>query len=221
MPDLQNTTGPTTPTQEAEPRVVLPAPPVTIGDGTDLSQLSADDLQARLAARERDIKFRIDALKHEALSIAEDVNIGGRPLMDRVRERPLAALGLMIGAGATLGLLWGLGKRARRRPDPNDREDVIRYHVATMLDAAAARVARGATADDAIAAEVRKRPVVFVPNDDETRIKPALSSSRQAADAAFKTAAGIAVKTVADVLTKRFTGHEEVFEAMADDASSS
>ena len=223
MPDLQNTSrptpGPSTPTKGADPLLSLPAPPITLDDATDLSQLSAEDIKARMQARQRDIKFRIEALKHEALTLTEDVNVGGRPLMDRIRERPLAAVGLALATGALTGLLWGLRKRSKRLPDPNDRDDVIRYHVATLIDAAALRVARGASADAALAAEVRKRPVVFVPNEDETRIQPPVTSRKQAADAAFKTAAGIAVKTAADMLTKRFTGHEEVFEAMADESA--
>lgn len=220
MPDLQNTSDPKTPAEKkAETLLALPDAPVKITGDVDLADLTAEDLQARLDARQRDIKFRIDALKHEVMEVAEDVNVGGRPLMDRIRERPLAALGLSLASGAMVGLLWGLRKRAKRLPGPSDRDDVIRYHVATLIDAAAMRVARGTSADDALAAEVRKRPVVFVPNDDETRIKPTPTTRKQATDTALKTLTGIAVKTGMDLLTKRFTGHEEVFEAMADEGA--
>ncbi len=222
MPDLQNTSeptpGPATPTKE--PLLALPSAPVDLGDDPDLASLSAEDIRARLNATQRDMKFRIDAIKHEVAHVGDDVNIGGRPLMDRFREKPLAALGLALASGAMLGLLWGLRRRSKRLPDPDDSADVIRFHVAHMLDSAAHRVARGELADDALASEARKRPVIYVPREDDTRTPSAPGSSKQAFDVAMKTAVGIGVKTGLDVLTKRFTPHEEVFEALADEASS-
>lgn len=201
---------------EKEPVLPLPSPPVELADGVDLASLSAEDLQDRLKARRRDIQFRVDALKHELVQVAEDVNVGGRPLMDRVRERPVAALGFALASGATLGLLWGIGKRARRRPGPDHAAEIIRFHTARMLESAATRVARGASVDDAIHEEVRRHPVVFVPADEEPVVKQAASSTRQIVDTALKTAVGIGVKTGLDQLTKRLTGHEETFEAIKD-----
>lgn len=203
---------------EKEPVFPLASPPVRLGDEVDLATLSAEDLQDRLKARRRDIQFRLSAIQHEIVQVAEDVNLGGRPLMDRVRERPLAALGLALGAGATLGLLWGFGKRARRRPVPDHAADIIRLHTARMFHSASQRVARGMTVDEALEHEVRDRPVVFIPADEEPAIKQAVSTTRQMVDTALKTAIGIGVKTGMDHLTKRLTGHEETFEALKDAA---
>ncbi|OZC02684.1 hypothetical protein [Rubricoccus marinus] len=221
MADLQNTSGPSPgpaiPTSEE--LLPLPSAHVELGDGVDLSSLSAEDIRARLNATQRDMKFRIQAIKHEVAHVADDVNIDGRPLSDRFRERPLAALALAIASGATLGLLWGLRRRSKRLPSRDERTDVVQYHVAALLDAAALRVARGASADEALQAEVRKRPVVFVPREDETTLAGQPGAKKQAFDVAMKTAVGIGVKTGLDLLTKRFTNHEEVFEALADEAS--
>ena len=203
---------------EDQPVLALPSPSVPIGEEEPLSELSADELQARLLARRRDIQFRIEAIKQEVVQIGEDVNVGGRPLMDRVRERPWAVLGLAAAGGATLGLLWGLGKRARRMPDPDLASDVIRVHTAALLESAAKRVSRGASLDDALAEEARRRPVVFVPADEQPVAKQAASSTRQVVDTALKTAVGIGVKTGLDQLTQRLTGHEEVFNALEDAA---
>ena len=203
---------------EDEPVLALPSPAVAIGEEEPLTELSAEELQDRLIARRRDIQFRLEAIKHEVMEIGEDVNVGGRPLMDRVRERPWAALGLALASGATVGLLLGIISRVRRAPDPDLASDVIRVHTAAILESAADRVARGASLEDALAEEARKRPVVFVPTDEEPAVQQAASTSRQMVDVALKTAVGIGIKTGLDQLTQRLTGHEEVFEALEDAA---
>jgi hypothetical protein len=121
--------------------VSLPQPVTPALQPEDPDGLSAAELKSRLDARQREIRFRLQAIGHETGLIADDVNVGERPFIDRVRERPLAALGLALASGAMVGLLWGLRQRSKRRPDPDDRDDVIRYHVATLIDAAAMRVA--------------------------------------------------------------------------------
>ncbi|MEM1056418.1 MAG: hypothetical protein AAGI52_12925 [Bacteroidota bacterium] len=184
--------------------------------GENLKGLSSADLKSRLDARQRDLTFHVRALGQELGLVADDVVVGERPLLDRVRERPLAALGLALAAGATLGLLWGFGRRARKRPGPDLAADVIRYHSVAFREAAARRVARGAKVEDALAEEARRRPVVFVPADEQPAILEEKSSTRQLIDTALKTAVGIGVKTASDQLTKKLTGHEETFEALQD-----
>ena len=140
------------------PNVSLSSPATPVLQPEEpLDGLSAAELKSRLDARQRDLQFRVRALGQELGLVADDVVIGDRPLIDRVRQRPLAAVGLALAAGATLGLLWGFGKRARRRPDPDFAGDLIRYHTAALVRAASRRVARGETTDDAIAAEGRRR----------------------------------------------------------------
>lgn len=201
------------------PNVSLPSPSTPVLQPEEsLDGLSAAELKSRLEARQRDLQFRVRALGQELGLVADDVVIADRPLIDRVRQRPLAAVGLALAAGATIGLLWGFGKRARRRPDPDFAGDLIRYHTASLVRAASRRVARGESTDDAIAAEVRRRPVVFVPADEEPVVKQAKSSTREIVDVALKSAVGIGVKTAADRLTQQLTGHEETFEALKDAA---
>jgi len=206
--------GPLTPTKalEAGPRSL----PSDLGDD-DLSkvQLSADEVRQRLIARERDIRYHLDALKHEALTVFDDVNLGGRPVIDRIRERKEEALALAAGAGVVVGLLFGLRARAKRRPDEEDASvQLIQARLNVALDQAAHRVARGAEAKDAIEGAMETMPVVY---GDGSKIPRPRSAAQQAVEVAVTTAVGFGVKTALDLLVRRYTPHDETFEALAEE----
>lgn len=208
--------GPLTPTEALErlPRAIPATPPSE--DDLSKAHLTADDIRARLAARERDIQYHIEALKHEATAVFDDVNVGGRPLMDRVRERPVASTLAALAAGAVLGLAWGGMRRARRHVDPEDSVDFIRARLQVSLEDAARRVARGADVEAAIRASMAEMPVVY--GEPGTATAQAKSSTREVVDLAVKSAAGFAAKAAIDLLVRRLTGHEETFAALGDAA---
>ncbi len=208
--------GPLTPTKALEvgPRSL----PSDLAPDDDLSKvhLTADEVRQRLVARERDIQYHLDALKHEALTVFDDVNLGGRPVIDRIRERKGEALAVAAGAGAIVGLLFGLRARAKRRPDEEDASvQFIQARLNVALDQAARRVAHGAHADEAIEGAMEAMPVIY---GDGSKIPQAKGAGRQALEVAVTTAVGFGVKTAMDLLVRRFTPHDETFEALVDAA---
>ena len=210
------TPGPNSPTKALDSGPDSIPSVITREDHVSMVHLSAEEIRQQLLARERDIKFRLDALKHEALSVLDDVNVEGRPLGDRIRERPLAFVGGAAGVGATVGILLGLRARAKRRPDPDDQIDFIRARLALALDDAARRVAGGAGVDEALRDSMDTMPVAYSAAPEPSTSGP---HRRQALDLLVKSAAGFAIKAVVDVLVSRFSPHEEVLAALADEAT--
>ena len=205
--------GPATPTEQP-PTPPLPGGVIRLEAGVDLTSMTPEQIQAQIVARERDMKYQIQAIKGELTDLVEDVNVGGRPLSDRIRERPLEALGLAAGAGAALSLTWGLIRRARRRPAPDDGLDFTRARIATLLDEAAYKVARGTSVEDAMRRTLRTTPAVYMDRDPRAPVPK--TRTQQSLGLVFNTALGFAVKVALDQLTKKITDDDEVFEALGD-----
>ena len=206
--------GPNTPTQALQnPLGAIPSPPGT----ADLSkaQLTADEVRMRLQARERDIQYHLQALKHEAALVFDDVNVDGRPVMDVIRERPAWALAVSAGAGAVVGLLWGLRRRARRRPVTDEQIAFVRARLDVALDRAARHVARGDDVETALERSMEDMPVLY---GDASKLRTPRTSRQVASDAAVSAAAGFLAKAVADAAVRRFTGAEGTLDALADAA---
>ena len=202
--------GPATPTETPTPP--LPSLDIRTGGRLDLESMTPDDLQAQIVARERDMKYHIQALKGELVDVVEDVNVAGRPLSDRIREKPLQALGVAGGAGALLGMTWGLIRRARRYTPPDDGLDFTRARLAFLIDEAAYRVAKGTSAEDALRESARTTPAVFMERDPQAPVPK--TPTQQAFGVAFNTALGFGIKTALDMLTQKLTGQAETFEAI-------
>ena len=202
--------GPTTPTETPTP--ALPSRDIRTANRLDLDSMTPEDLQAQIVARERDMKYQIQALKGELVDVLEDVNVAGRPLSDRIREAPLQALGLAGGAGALVGLTWGLVRRARRRPAPDDGLDFTRARLAFLIDEAAYKVAQGTPAEDALRTTARATPAVYADRDPRAPVPK--TPMQQAFGVAFNTALGFGIKTGLDLLTKKLTNQSETFEAI-------
>ena len=190
--------------------------PAARGSDHDLStvHLTVDDVRNRLAARERDMRYHIEALKHEAMTVLDDVNVEGRPLMDRIREKPEEALALAGGVAALVGFLWGLRRRAQRRPETDEDIAFIKARLGVALDHAAHRVAAGSPTDEALREAMEEMPVVY---GDASKLKPSRSSRKLAADAALTAAAGFLATSLADMAIRRFTGHTGALDALTSD----
>lgn len=213
------TPGPGSQLADAVDRSPMPIPPALDDDGVDLSMLSAEDIRARLVARERDMKFRIDALKREVLTVGEDVTVSGRPLFDIVRGDPLRTAAVVGGSGVVVGLLLGLWARRRRRVEPDHGLNAVRARIASLVDEAAEHVARGTSAEDAIRRTTRQFPV-YTPSSPSSSAgvaaSQAKSSIRQAVDLAVKSAVGFALKAATDQLTQKLTGKTDTVQAVAE-----
>lgn len=200
------------------PSSALPTPvsavPSRIDPDNETTKRSAAELRALLDARQNDLQFRIQAIKDE-LTNPSSLNVGGRPLPDVLRENALRNVGIALGAGATIGLLAGALSRRRHRVDPDEGFDLVRARLSTFLDDAAEHVRRGASSADAIRKTLRDTPVVYAPPAEQAAHQ-AKSSIREAVDTAVKSAIGFALKAAMDQLTKKLTGREETFAAVAD-----
>ncbi len=194
--------GPATPTKQADPPLPLPSAPAAQA-GDDLTLLTPADLQERIAARERDMKFRIHAIKHEVRSLGSDVQVEGRPLLDWIRDRKEAALGGAAAVGLVAGVVLGLIARHRSLPDEDDTGDVVRFRMESLLEDAAQRVARGEDVETATARAVRSAPVVYA---DRSVTVAAKSSVAQALDLGLKSLIGVVAKSVGDQITRSLTG---------------
>lgn len=191
----------------------IPGRPSSLGNDVSLDTLTPDEIKARLAARERDLKYHIQALKHEATTVLDDVNVGGRPVMDIIRQRKQIALAAAASSGALIGLLWGLRARAKRRPEPGeDHIEFVRARLAIAVDEAAERVASGETVDEAMKRSMKTMPAVF---GDSKRVRP-VNAKQTLTDVALTTAIGFAVKMVLDQAARRFTDSDGTFDVLAD-----
>ena len=208
--------GPTSKTSAIEPALgPIPGPPTVLGQGASLDTLTPDEIKARLAARERDLKYHIQALKHEATTVLDDIVVDGQPLIDRIRQRPAAAFGGAAAVGALLGVLLGLRSRSKHRIEPPEAHILfVQARMDAAIDEAAHRVARGESVDAAMQRSMKTMPAVFC---DSKPPKP-IHGRQTLTDVAMTTAMGFAVKTALDMLTKRFTDSDETFEALAEAA---
>lgn len=201
------------PAEQTGPGIV-PAPPASTGTA-DLDSLTADEIRARLDARQRDLKYHIQALKHEAATIADDVNIDGRPAMDYIRERPILYVAVTAGVGALVGSLFGWRARRKRvAARPEDDIDFIRARLAHALEDAAEYVAEGEDVEASIRRSMDSMPVIY--GDSNTAPK---TSRELAFEVALTSAVGFAVKKAGDLLVRRYTGHDGTIDALEDAAS--
>ena len=171
---------------------------------------SSVELRARLDARERSIQQHLSALEHEVTTVS-DVTVAGRPLPDAIRSGGLRYPALVLAGGLLLGLLLGLRKRGRRQPERPEHDEFLRLYAASVLDAAARRVARGEATDAAIEKTLRRRPplVYYRPTEPERR-----GTLAETWDVAVKSALGFGVKAGLDTLAQRITGQPELFRAV-------
>lgn len=181
------------------------APPVHVTE-----DLTTDELRARLDARTRSIGDRVATLKHE-LTTVQDISVAGKPVLDHIKTHPLRAAGLALATGLVLGLTTGYRRREQRRPEMDERAEVLRLYVGQLLESAAERVARGRHAEDAVNEVISKKPplVYYAPPEEKRR-----STMSETFDVAFKTAMGFGVKMALDQLASNITGEDELFDAI-------
>ena len=179
-------------------------------DAPPTEALSTDELRQRLEARTKDISRHVESLKHEFSTVA-DITVAGRPILDHVRSRPLYFAGLSLASGLVGGLLTGARARSKRRPEMDERTEVLRLYIAHMLDEAAARVARGNGTDEAIERTLKRRPPLIT---YEPPPPPRRSTLGETFDMAVKTALGFGIKMALDQLAQRLTDEDEITEAV-------
>ena len=170
---------------------------------------SSAELRARLDARAQSISDRLSTLQHEVTTVT-DVTVGGQPLPDFLRARAVLYAGLTLAGGLALGLLSGFRARAARRPELDEKVEVLRLYNALLIDDAAKRVARGETPDEAVEQVLRRRPPIVYHAPPAPSPRSTLSETF---DVAVKTAMGFGVKMALDRLAQRFTNEDELFAA--------
>jgi hypothetical protein len=216
MPELPSSTPPDGPLASPPVRV-----PERIDPDHDTRPLKAAEIRARLDARERDIQFHLESLKHEATTLA-GVSVGGRPLPDVLRDDAVRNALVAGAVGLALGLLRALRKaRTRRRAAEADLDtDLARLRLTVALDDAAERVARrNADPEDALRRALRSVPASYAEAGSGPVHVRESSTGRKVLDVVLTTAAGFAAKYALDLATQELTDHEheEAFSAVADE----
>jgi ElaB/YqjD/DUF883 family membrane-anchored ribosome-binding protein len=176
--------------------------------------LTQHELRAELDARKLRLDQHLSGLQSE-LTVA-DVNVGGRPILDYVREKPLVVAGVAAGVGMLAGLVTGLMKREAPEP-PSERDLWMSAYLNDLLDESAHRVQRGEDSDAALRHSLRRRAPVVVLEAEE---QPVIRKQSTVGRVLLNTALGFGVKFALDQLAQQVTGEEELFEAMESEATS-
>jgi ElaB/YqjD/DUF883 family membrane-anchored ribosome-binding protein len=174
--------------------------------------LTQHELRAELETRKHLLDYHLSGLQSE-MTVA-DVNVGGRPVLDYVREKPLVAAGVAAGVGVLAGLVTGLmGREAPEEPSEYDLW--MRAYLSDLVDESAYRVQRGEDSDSALRSAMRRRaPVIVLEREEE----PVRARSSSAASILFKTALGFGIKFALDQVSQQLTDEDEFFEAMDESA---
>ncbi len=183
-------------------------------DDVKKKTLTQHELRAELAARKSRLDYHLSGLQSE-MTVA-DVNVGGRPVLDYVREQPLLAAGIAVGVGVVAGLVTGL--MGREAPDePGDYDLLMGAYLNDLLDDAGSRVRRGEGSNAALRKALRRRSPVVVLEAEEQPVKERTSSIFSVL---VNTALGFGVKLAMDRMAQQLTGEEEIVEAMQDASES-
>lgn len=172
--------------------------------------MTQEQLRWELETRKEVLTEHLHGLRSE-LTLA-DVTVGGRPILDYVREQPLLAVGVAVGGAALAGLLLTLLRR-ETPASPAPRDEFWRHYMDDLIDAAAFRVQRGEDTDTALQKALRQRaPVVYVENEVDPKAPSTVL--RSTFDLLFKTALGFGTKFALDRMAQALTGEEEIVEAV-------
>lgn len=193
------------------PLAVPPDVPRRIDPDDELRDRPSALIKMELEARRDDIKHHLEGLKNE-FSSTRGVAVAGRPMPEAVAKKAVLIAGGVLATTLVLGLASGVRKKRRAASRVSD-VDLVRAHAATLIDEAAARVARGADSRDAIRKTFRAYPVLLA--DAQS---PAEKAGPGYVKLALNTLVGVGLKYAADRLTQKLTGHEETVEALADAA---
>ncbi|MDX1531180.1 MAG: hypothetical protein R3362_06605 [Rhodothermales bacterium] len=172
--------------------------------------MTQDQLRWELETRKAVITEHLHGLESE-MTLA-DVNVGGRPVLDYVREQPFVAAGVVAGSAALAALIATLLLRKPPPPLPL-RERFWDAYLRDLIDGAAFRVQRGEDPDRALRHALRRRaPVIYVEPEPPARPKP--STMRATFDLLMKTTLGFGVKLALDRLAGELTGEDEIVDAV-------
>lgn len=170
--------------------------------------LTQHELRAELEARKLRLDQHLSGLQSE-LTVA-DVNVGGRPVLDYVREKPLVAAGVAAGVGLLAGVVTGLMKREAPE-EPSLHDQWMGAYLRDLVDESAYRVQRGEASEKALRHALRRRAPVVVLEPEEAPVKRKASS---AGSILLNTALGFGVKFALDRMAQELTDDDEIFEAM-------
>lgn len=177
-------------------------------DKATKKSLTQTELRAELESRKLVLDQHLSGLQSE-LTVA-DVNVGGRPILDYVREKPLVAAGVAAGIGLLAGIVTGLVKR--EAPEEPDLHDLwMGAYLSDLVDESAYRVQRGEESETALRHALRRRAPVVVLESEEEPVKQKASSVSKVL---LNTALGFGVKFALDRMAQELTNDDEIFEAM-------
>lgn len=177
-------------------------------DDLKKKSLTQHQLRAELETRKTLLDYHLSGLQSE-MTVA-DVNVGGRPVLDYVRDQPLLAAGVAVGVGVVAGLVTGL--MGREAPEePSDYDLLMGAYLNDLLDDAGSRVRRGDDSEAALRKALQRRAPLVVMEAPEEPVKERASSIFSVL---VNTALGFGVKLAMDRMAQQLTGEDEIVEAM-------
>ncbi len=170
--------------------------------------LTVDQIKERLEGRARSMRLHVTGLKQE-LTTVNDLNVGGRPVLDYVRDQPLLAVGVAAGVGLLAGVVSGY--LARPEPEETSDHDLwMSAYLDDVVEEGGFRVQDGEDAETALRKVLRKRaPVVVL----EAEASPK-AQARGTFGLVLNTALGFGVKLALDQLAERLTGEDDIADAV-------
>lgn len=169
--------------------------------------LTQSQLRAELETRKNRLDHHLAGIRSEVTFA--DLNVGGRPVLDHVREQPLLAAGLALGAGVLVGLVTGL--MGREAPEaPGERELWLSAYLDDLIEEGGSYVRRGDDSASALRKALRRRaPVIVLESEENPR-----AQARGTIGLVLNTALGFGVKLALDRIAQQLTGEEEIMNAV-------
>lgn len=175
-----------------------------------MQSLTQDELREMVEARRERLRGHLAGLGSE-VTLA-DVSLGGRPVLDHVRARPLLAAGVAAGLGLLAGLLSGLARRGRG-PEPDPHALWMGAYLKDLVEDAAHRVGPDGEGEEALRGALRRRAPVVVIEEKALPAREARSALGGALGVVLNTAVGFGAKLAMDRLAQQLTGEPEVVMA--------
>lgn len=152
-------------------------------------------IKRELAAKEEQIKSRLDSLENEIVSIPVAIK-------SAIVKNPIIGIAAAIAIGALVGIVFG-GRKKKRSSIAPTHQALVEGYITALAEEVRKGVRRGKDPDEVIRKSLRSRAplIVYTPAVERPESEESGGMIRQIGDLVLKTALGFAVKTGIDVIT--------------------
>ena len=170
--------------------------------------LNREEVELQLQAKTDSIAQRIDAIQAE-------ITTTGDSIRDAVIGDPVKTVGIAVGAGLVVGLLFGGSGGSKKDDAPSQKyRALIDEYIESIAEETRRKTMKGKDAADAVKVALKDRVPVIVYNSEAGHKEDGFFG--EALDLVWKTALGFGVKFAIDFATARF-GLTDIAEAVRSD----